>query len=266
MNKLTKTVASLTLSTSLLLSTVSGASAATYTVKSGDTLSGIAKQYGTTYTEIMNLNGLKSTFIKVGQQLQVSGKSSTTTTTTAATTTNTSSTTYTVKSGDTLADIAKQYGTTYTAIMNLNGLKSTFIRVGQKLKISGTVSTSSNIAATNGSTVVSIAKQYIGVPYVFGGSSPSGFDCSGLIYYAFKNSGKSISRTTAAGYYSMAKKVTSPQIGDLVFFSNTYKAGVSHVGIYLGNGQMISASGSKVIIESILSGYWKSHFTSYGRI
>ena len=59
MNKLVKTVASITLCTSLLLSTASGASAATYTVKSNDTLSGIAKQYGTTYTEIMKLNGLR---------------------------------------------------------------------------------------------------------------------------------------------------------------------------------------------------------------
>ena len=90
MNKLTKTVASLTLGTSLLLSTVSGASAATYTVKSGDTLSGIAKKYGTTYTAIMNSNGLKTTLIKVGQKLQVSD-------TTSSSTISTSSTTYTVK-------------------------------------------------------------------------------------------------------------------------------------------------------------------------
>ena len=270
MNKLTKTVASLTLGTSLLLSTVSGASAATYTVKSGDTLSGIAKQYGTTYTAIMNLNGLKSTFISIGQKLQVSGTASTSSLTSSSAT-NTSSTTYTVKSGDTLSGIAKQYGTTYTAIMNLNGLKSTLISIGQKLQVSGTAPTSSSTSSAasstaTGSKVVSIAKQYLGVPYVYGGSTPSGFDCSGLIYYAFKNAGQSISRTTAAGYYNMAKKVTSPQVGDLVFFSNTYKTGISHVGIYLGNGQMISASGSSVNIASIQSGYWKAHFTSYGRI
>lgn len=317
MNKLTKSVASLTLGTSLLFSTVSGASAATYTVKSGDTLSGIAKQYGTNYKEIMNLNGLNTTLIKVGQKLQVNGTTTSSTISTSASTytvksgdtlyriakqngttyqaimnlnglkstlikvgqklkisgstssassstISTSATTYTVKSGDTLSDIAKQYGTTYQAIMNANGLKSTFITVGQKLKISGSVSSSST-TATN-SNVVSIAKKYIGVPYVFGGSTPSGFDCSGFIYYVFKKSGKSISRATAAGYYNLAEKVTSPQVGDLVFFSNTYKAGVSHVGIYVGNGQMISASGSSVNIASIQSSYWKSHFTGYGRI
>ena len=232
----------------------------TYTVKSGDTLSGIAKKYGTTYKAIMNLNGLNTTVIKAGQKLKISGSASA-----SSVTKSTGSTTYTVKSGDTLSSIAKQYGTTYTVIMNLNGLKSTFITVGQKLKISESVSTSSNALTINPS-VVSIAKKYIGAPYVFGGSTPSGFDCSGFIYYVFKKSGKSISRATAAGYYNMAKKVTSPQIGDLVFFSNTYKAGVSHVGIYLGNGQMISASGSSVNIASISSSYWKSHFTGYGRI
>lgn len=201
MKKLIKTVASLTLGTSLLFSTFSSASAATYTVKSHDTLSGIAKQYGTTYT----------------------------------------------------------------AIMKLNGLKSTRIIVGQKLNVNGTASTSSTTSTTS-SKVVSTAKNYLGVPYVFGGTTTSGFDCSGFVYYVFKNAGKSINRSTAAGYYNMAKKVTSPQVGDLVFFSNTYKAGISHVGIYLGKGQMISASGSNVNIASVQSSYWKSHFTSYGRI
>jgi len=201
MKKLTKILASFTLSASLLFTTVSGASAATYTVKSNDTLSGIAKQYGTTYT----------------------------------------------------------------AIMKLNGMKSTLIKVGQKINVSGTASTPS-ITSTTSSKVVGIAKNYLGVPYVFGGSTTSGFDCSGFVYYVFKNAGKSIGRTSAAGYYNMAKKVTSPQVGDLVFFSNTYKAGISHVGIYLGNGQMISASGSKTNIASIQSGYWKSHLTGFGRI
>lgn len=205
MNKLAKTLLSLTLGISILLSAVSEASAATYTVKSGDTLSSIAKQYGTTYTDIMNLNGLKSTRIAIGQQINVSDGATTSSSTTLATTT---------------------------------------IR----------------------SKAVSVAKQYLGVPYVFGGSTPSGFDCSGLIYYAFKKAGKSISRTSAAGYYNMATKVKSPQVGDLVFFSNTYKAGVSHVGIYLGNNKMISAHGSTVNITTIESSYWKLHFTGYGRI
>ncbi|HWK22066.1 MAG TPA: LysM peptidoglycan-binding domain-containing protein [Ureibacillus sp.] len=256
-------------------STTSTTSTSTYTVKSGDTLSGIAKKYGTTYTAIMKANGLSSTSIRVGQKLQIGGAATTSTTTTSKSTasTSTSTNTYTVKSGDTLSGIAKKYGTTYTAIMQLNNLKTTILKVGQKLTITGkaTSTTASNTSTVvtkvvSGTTVVNTAEKYIGRPYVFGGASPTGFDCSGFVYYVFKNAGASISRTSAAGYYSLAKKVSSPQVGDLVFFSNTYKAGISHVGIYIGSGKMVSASGTKVNIDTFQSGYWKSHFTGYGRI
>lgn len=175
-----------------------------------------------------------------------------------------SAATYTVKSGDTLSKIAKSYGTSYTSIMNTNSLKSTTIRVGQKLQI-GTATTKNTTTSSN-SKVVNVANKYLGTRYQYGGSSPSGFDCSGFVYYVFKNSGKLISRTTAAGFYSKSKKVSSPIVGDLVFFSGTSKKGISHVGIYIGNGKMINASGSKVNISSIHQGYWKSKFTGYGRI
>lgn len=214
MNKLTRKVASVTLATSVLFSSVAGASAATYTVKSGDTLSGIAKQYGTSYTAIMNSNNLKSTSILVGQKLEIGNSTSVS----APVTTST----------------AKTSATKTTAV--------------------------------SGSKVVNVAKQYLGVNYRFGGSSPSGFDCSGFVYYVFKKSGKSISRTTAASYYSKAKKISAPQVGDLVFFSNTYQRGISHVGIYIGSGKMISASGTQVNISPVHTGYWNLHFTSYGRI
>lgn len=261
--KWTKTFASLALGTTLLLSSVQGASAAKHKVQSGDTLYNLAKRYGTTTTEIMRANHLNSTLIRVGQTLEINSVSQKNTTTA-------STTTYVVKAGDTLSGIAKKYNTTYSNIMKWNGLNSTLIKVGQKLIVTPTTATTSKatstIASSPNSNVVSIAQKYIGVPYVFGGASPKGFDCSGFIYYTYKNAGKSITRTSAAGYYSMAKKVSTPSVGDLVFFSNTYKKGISHVGIYIGNGKMISASGNKVSIENITSGYWKSHLTGYGRL
>ena len=137
-----------------------------------------------------------------------------------------SAATYTVKSGDTLSGIAKKYGTNYTSIMNKNGLKSTSLHIGQKLQIGATSSTTAKTtskAATSGKKVVTVANKYLGTRYKFGGSSPSGFDCSGFVYYVYKQSGKFVGRTTAAGYYSKSKKVSSPKVGDLVFFSNTYK-------------------------------------------
>lgn len=183
-------------------------------------------------------------------------------------------TTYTVKSGDTLSGIAKKYGTTYKSIMNTNGLKSTNIKVGQKLNVSSktatttkkTTATATATTSTNSNKVVNVAKKYLGTRYVYGGSTPSGFDCSGFVSYVFSKSGKSMGRQTAASFYKKATKVSNPKVGDLVFFSNTSKKGVSHVGIYIGSGKMINASGSKVNISSIHSGYWKSKFTGYGRI
>ena len=280
MNRFAKTIATITLGATLLFTSVTSASAATYTVKSGDTLSKIARDYGTTYKQIMAENGLTSTLIKVGQTLQIGGATPSTPVTQAPAAPTTSNTTYTVVKGDTLSKIAQKYGTTYTAIMQLNGLTSTVIKVGQKLQVTGTsisastptTNTSTNTVVTNptqsssNTDLVNFAKSLLGVPYSFGGASTKGFDCSGFVYYVLKNSGKNVTRTSAAGFYNKATKVTNPQVGDLVFFSNTYKAGISHVGIYIGNGQMIGASGSKVNIASINSSYWKSHFTGYGRI
>jgi len=117
---------------------------------------------------------------------------------------------------------------------------------------------------TQSSSVVTVAKRYIGTPYVFGGSSPSGFDCSGFIYYVLKNSGHNIGRQNAASYWNTFKPTSSPKAGDFVFFKNTYKSGISHMGIYLGNGQFIHASSSQgITITSLSNSYYKQHFAGY---
>lgn len=93
--------------------------------------------------------------------------------------------------------------------------------------------------------IVSSAKKYIGTPYVWGGESISegGMDCSGFVYAALKDAGYNIGRTTAQGYRSKGTTVdkSNMQPGDLVFFGNNDNA--SHIGIYIGNGQMIHSSG-----------------------
>ncbi|MGE7688664.1 C40 family peptidase [Lysinibacillus sp. NPDC097214] len=182
-----------------------------------------------------------------------------------------SAATYTVKSGDSLSKIANQYGVSYQTLMKWNNLSSSTIRVGQKLNLN-TTSTSAVkpkpiTTPKPTASLVQIAKKQLGVRYTFGGSKPStGFDCSGFVTYVFNNAGISTARKSAAGFYSTAKKVSSPQVGDLVFFANTYKAGISHVGIYIGNNQMISASDGGVSVASINSTYWKKHFAGYGRL
>lgn len=244
--------------------TTASAATITYTVKKGDTLSGIGKKYHISYKSIMSLNNLKSTSIRYGQKLKI--KKGSTTTVTSSSSKKTS--TYTVKSGDTLSGIARKYGVSYRTLMSWNNLKSTTIRTGQKLKVKGsTKKVSNNVVTSSVNTkyerAVSIALGQRGVPYVFGGSTPNGFDCSGLVYYAYRNAGVSVYRTTASGFYSISTPTSSPQVGDMVFFKNTYKAGISHIGLYMGNGRFIAASGNKVQISSVNESYWRAHFAGY---
>ncbi|NEY19148.1 LysM peptidoglycan-binding domain-containing protein [Bacillus ginsengihumi] len=264
-------------------SSTSSSSTKTYTVKSGDTLSAIAAKYSTTVSKIMSLNNLSSTLIHPGDVLKVSGAVVSTSTKSSSSSSSTSTSTYTVKAGDTLWGISSHYNVSVSTIKSLNNLKSDTIYVGQKLKLTGTVSASStnktvvksDTTATTKTTtqsstksaskVISLAESLVNTPYKFGGSSPSGFDCSGFIYYVFNNAGYDIARLSASGYYSRSYYVSSPQPGDLVFFDNTYKQGVSHVGIYLDNGEFISAASDKVEIASLDNSYWKSHFDSYKR-
>ena len=93
----------------------------------------------------------------------------------------------------------------------------------------------------------SIALQYLGVPYVWGGASPSGFDCSGLVMYVYAQLGISLPHYTVS-QWNVTQPISSPAPGDLVFFN-----GLGHVGIYLGGGQIVDAphTGSVVRIDSI---------------
>ncbi|MEI2319056.1 C40 family peptidase [Bacillus paramobilis] len=110
--------------------------------------------------------------------------------------------------------------------------------------------------------VIGKAQSYLGLPYVWGSASPSngGFDCSGFISYIF-----GVGRQDVAGYWNSVSKVSSPQPGDLVFFQGTYKPGPSHIGIYVGNGQMIHAGDKGIAYSSLSSSYNQKHFLGYGR-
>ena len=133
-------------------------------------------------------------------------------------------------------------------------------------------STSSNSGSTNnsaptgtatGAQILAEAQKYLGTPYVYGGASPSGFDCSGFVYYVLKQLGYAPYRTPADQYQQgtyVAKE--DLQVGDIVFFANTYGSGLSHVGIYAGNGQFIHSPNSRstVSYSDLTSGYWANHY------
>lgn len=265
----------------------------THTVVNGDYLSKIAVSYNMSTETLKSLNGLKSDMIYVGQKLKVTGKitavSSTTKTpatktptTPKATTSTKTSSTYTVVSGDYLSKIAASYNMSTATLKALNNMTTDNIYIGQKLKVTGkaTAVSSTNTSkkpvvssptkpvsnASSTSNLITNAKKHLNTPYVWGGSNPNGFDCSGFVYYVFNQSGKSLTRTNAVGYYNLSTKTTNPKVGDIVFFKNTYAAGITHLGIYMGNDMFIHAGGDKVQISSVNESYWKSHFAGYGSI
>jgi len=113
--------------------------------------------------------------------------------------------------------------------------------------------------------IVQTSFQYVGVPYVFGGTTPSGFDCSGFVRYVYANAGIWLPRA-ADEQFESGYAVSNLQPGDLVFFS-TYTYGASHSGIYLGNGKFISAtSSSGVRIDNLYDGYWGSCYIGARRV
>ncbi|MFZ7943804.1 NlpC/P60 family protein [Neobacillus sp. 19] len=121
-------------------------------------------------------------------------------------------------------------------------------------------------ASTLGDKVTNIALEYIGVPYVWGGTSPSGFDCSGYTSYTYKQAGVTLPRT-AADQYTKGQAVSKSNLqeGDLVFFS-TYKAGASHVGIYLENNKFVHASSNGVKVSSLTESYYANTYIGSKRI
>ncbi|WP_163969813.1 C40 family peptidase [Oceanobacillus halotolerans] len=117
----------------------------------------------------------------------------------------------------------------------------------------------------NRSTLADVARSFIGTPYVWGGTSPSGFDCSGFIQYVFQSQGIKTPRTVSETW-NFAEQISQPSIGDLVFFE-TYKPGPSHMGVYIGDGKFVHAGESRgVEISELSESYWEQRYIGAGRV
>lgn len=287
-----------------LFSTAADVTAAsTHTVQAGDNLYRIAQKYKVSINELKQWNALKSDSIYVNQRLKTSAdaKASVPSAKPMAAKAVTAppvqaaapgSTVYHVQKGDSLYGISKKFNVTVSQLTAWNQLKTTTIYVNQVLKIeksSGTAKTEPTQAAavitppapaakpvvtapvpkTGGSPydiVINSAYSLIGTPYSFGGISPAGFDCSGFIYYAYAQAGIPIYRNSSTGYYSQSSEAADPVYGDFVFFKDTYKPGISHMGIFVGNNSFIHSGSKGVEITRLDTPYWQQRFAGFRRL
>ena len=182
---------------------------------------------------------------------------------------------YTVKSGDTLSSISRKTQVSIETLVKLNNLSSSTLKIGQQLKLGAksNISTTTKAPAkpqvsTRTSQVRVIAAGWRGVPYVYGGMSKRGIDCSGFTMMVMKQVGINLPHSSA-GQYNYGTPVSKANLmeGDLVFFA-TGGRGISHVGLYLGGGQFIHASTPRtgVIVSNINEAYYRSTYVGARRV
>lgn len=251
---------------------------AIHVVKKGDTLKSISRKYSISVNELMDINNLKSSKLRIGQKISIKKHIPDE---------------YIVKKGDTLWSIAKKYNLDPEELMDINNLEDDTLSLGYKLilKSPDTLNDYKNYdtfisqapiekeienlkdspALENLSLhdrLIIFAKKMLNIPYRFGGSSLLGIDCSGYVKKVYSLIGIDLPRS-AREQFTEGKPVDSEEltIGDLVFFK-TYASFPSHVGIYLGNNLFIHASSrsKKVTIDSLDTPYYFKRFIGAKRL
>lgn len=183
--------------------------------------------------------------------------------------------TYLTRVGDSLPSIARSQGVTVAQLASVNHLApNQTLQIGQKLQLVGGNAApalrnlSNNTAHSGNGRVTAVAYRFVGMRYRLGGTGRGGIDCSAFTQATMRQMGYSIPRTARAqygsGYYVSRGNLRA---GDLVFF-NTTGRGVSHAGLYLGNGMFANANSFKgqVAVESLSTVYWSSRFLGARRV
>ncbi|WP_034409551.1 C40 family peptidase [Deinococcus murrayi] len=224
----------------------SALSGAAVTVQKGDTAYSLARAHGLTVEALLAMNGLSTPDLQVGQVLRVRAAAAS----------------HTVQPKETLYGISRRYGLSIEALLTANNLPpTTVLEIGQVLQIPAAAPAvaPSPLAApaptpaapaparpaetATGDDWRSTAMALLGVPYVYGGTSRSGLDCSGFVLQVFAPLGVNLPRTSAAqARVGQPVALEDLQAGDLVFFDTVGRGEVTHVGIYLGEGQFVNAN------------------------
>ncbi|HAO7284992.1 TPA: invasion associated endopeptidase [Listeria monocytogenes] len=271
--------------------------ATTHAVKSGDTIWALSVKYGVSVQDIMSWNNLSSSSIYVGQKLAIKQTANTATPKAEVKTeapaaekqaapvvkenTNTNTATTEKKETATQQQTAPKAPTEAAKpapapSTNTNANKTnTNTNTNNTNTPSKNTNTNSNTNANQGSSnnnsnssasaIIAEAQKHLGKAYSWGGNGPTTFDCSGYTKYVFAKAGISLPRTSGAQYASTTRiSESQAKPGDLVFFD--YGSGISHVGIYVGNGQMINAQDNGVKYDNIHGSGWGKYLVGFGRV
>ena len=280
----------------------------THTVKKGESLSTIAQKYQVSISKIKEANDLEDTRLQIGQSLTIPKTPAAIPDSSSSRKGNQRNTasgqeipdTHVVKSGDTLARIAKRYHLTVKELQEINELKGTRLRIGQVLQLkqeeeifeersmpTGEGSYELALAANDGSAIpvsqgadvieerdlnplVTVAESFLGVKYRRGGTNvKTGLDCSAYVQKVFRMVGMDLPRT-AREQFGVGMEVARDtlRLGDLVFFKRSQKKRPAHVGIYIGNDQFIHSSNTKrkIRVDSLNLRYFSARFIGARRI
>ena len=226
----------------------------TYRVVSGDTLSKIASRNNTTVKKLKEWNGIQSDLIKVGQVLIVQKQSLINSVPLGSIGTSTDLPTN--NGGNTSNNSGSNASNEIDAMIEKQLSSETMIY---------SKPSAANLAKYE--KLLNLSKTFMGVPYVFGGNTPAGFDCSGFISYVYNQVGIKNQRRTSLDYFLKDTTIVKePVPGDLVFFKNTYIPTISHMGIYIGNGEMIHAGSKGIEVTKLSYKYWSDRFVAFKRL